>query len=515
MSRSIRAFVGNAVIAESFRLCVGGRDFRGRVSREARLLDVPEVAVVVVLRREAQPVAARREVARRPELLELEGHAGRVSVAPRGALLHSRAVVLAQLVPAGAPARVERQVALGAARQGARDAGEVEYARPAGEDARAPRERGAAGAPVAAPPPAVRLEGRAGVGEDARRARSGGEGRLARRGRRGVGEVAGAETRAGRRRRRGGRRRCPEGRGGGERGGSCSESREPHHEESKNNIWNPAGIRAGPSGNGYPYLLSTALPCSHSPGKAPGYPDKKPFDVSFQPTPMLLATAPACPFGIVGIDVVIPSTPQLSPPHNSLDVIEKILANAELAKALDRGKGQNWQTLRFNFGMADRPREKRVEGREWSGSPYARPIATSPLGVDRSAHLQRDYSTLSSSVGSAGTTTIGRKPVATEVGCGIELSPCSAACPLGTIYTSFWPNICAGLLSGTSAAPLSVGLPFEFGFADIRRRRCRGELVYKSTFNVANRRSTETHGYGAIRVALLGAPWFCSVFLGF
>ncbi|EJK54850.1 hypothetical protein THAOC_25487 [Thalassiosira oceanica] len=111
--------------------------------------------------------------------------------------------------------------------------------------------------------------------------------------------------------------------------------------------------------------------------------------------------------------------------------------------------------------MADRPREKRVEGREWSGSPYARPIATSPLGVDRSAHLQRDYSTLSSSVGSAGTTTIGRKPAATEVGCGIELSPCSAACPSGTIYTSFRPDIGAGLLSGTSAAPLSVGLPSE------------------------------------------------------
>ncbi|EJK54485.1 hypothetical protein THAOC_25883 [Thalassiosira oceanica] len=188
---------------------------------------------------------------------------------------------------------------------------------------------------------------------------------------------------------------------------------------------------------------------------------------------------------------------------------------SQLAKALDRGKGQNWQTLRFNFTMADRPREKRVEGREWSGSPYARPIATSPLGVDRSAHLQRDYSTLSSSVGSAGTTTIGRvellhglpwaipmalrpplsikragatanlciiararpaevpeplitsllwKPAATEVRCGIELSPCSAACPSGTIYTSFWPNICAGLHAGTSAAPLSVGLPFEFGF---------------------------------------------------
>ncbi|EJK71024.1 hypothetical protein THAOC_07571, partial [Thalassiosira oceanica] len=60
------------------------------------------------------------------------------------------------------------------------------------------------------------------------------------------------------------------------------------------------------------------------------------------------------------------------------------------------------------------------------------------------------------------------KPAATEVGCGIELSPCSrAACPSGTIYTSFRPDIGAGLLSGTSAAPLSVvGLPSEFGFAD-------------------------------------------------
>ncbi|EJK61988.1 hypothetical protein THAOC_17426 [Thalassiosira oceanica] len=58
------------------------------------------------------------------------------------------------------------------------------------------------------------------------------------------------------------------------------------------------------------------------------------------------------------------------------------------------------------------------------------------------------------------------KPVATEVRCGIELSPGSAACPSGTIYTSFRPDICAGLLSGTSAATLSVGLPFDFGFAD-------------------------------------------------
>ncbi|EJK46055.1 hypothetical protein THAOC_35297 [Thalassiosira oceanica] len=57
----------------------------------------------------------------------------------------------------------------------------------------------------------------------------------------------------------------------------------------------------------------------------------------------------------------------------------------------------------------------------------------------------------------------------TEVRCGIELSPCSAACPSGTIYTSFQPDICAGRapqrhLGGTSVG--CVGLPSEFGFAD-------------------------------------------------
>ena len=63
---------------------------------------------------------------------------------------------------------------------------------------------------------------------------------------------------------------------------------------------------------------------------APGFPDKKPFDVSFQPTPVDSATAPPCPFRTVGLDVVIPSTPHLSPPHDSLDVIEKVSANAEV-----------------------------------------------------------------------------------------------------------------------------------------------------------------------------------------
>ncbi|EJK71616.1 hypothetical protein THAOC_06919 [Thalassiosira oceanica] len=79
----------------------------------------------------------------------------------------------------------------------------------------------------------------------------------------------------------------------------------------------------------YIHPTTTELPTEQT-DMAPGYPDKKPFDVSFQPTPMLSATAPTCPFGTVGIDVVIPSTPQLSPPHNSLDVIKKVSANAEV-----------------------------------------------------------------------------------------------------------------------------------------------------------------------------------------
>ncbi|EJK60821.1 hypothetical protein THAOC_18764 [Thalassiosira oceanica] len=85
------------------------------------------------------------------------------------------------------------------------------------------------------------------------------------------------------------------------------------------------------------------------------------------------------------------------------------------------------------------------------------------------------------------------KPAATEVRCGIELSPFSAACPSGTIYTSFWPDICAGILSGTSAAPLSVGLDSRpSSDLQIKRRCCRDDFVYKSTFDVANRRTMET-----------------------
>ncbi|EJK52083.1 hypothetical protein THAOC_28685 [Thalassiosira oceanica] len=58
------------------------------------------------------------------------------------------------------------------------------------------------------------------------------------------------------------------------------------------------------------------------------------------------------------------------------------------------------------------------------------------------------------------------KAVATtdEVRCGIELSPCSAACPSETIYTSFRPDICVGLLGGTSV-----------GWPPVRLRICRSD----------------------------------------
>ena len=48
------------------------------------------------------------------------------------------------------------------------------------------------------------------------------------------------------------------------------------------------------------------------------------------------------------------------------------------------------------------------------------------------------------------------KAAATEVRCGIELSPCSVACPSGTIYTSLRPHLCIELRDGTS-----VGWPLD------------------------------------------------------
>ena len=47
------------------------------------------------------------------------------------------------------------------------------------------------------------------------------------------------------------------------------------------------------------------------------------------------------------------------------------------------------------------------------------------------------------------------KVPATEVVCGIKLSPCSVACPSGTIYTSLWPHLCIELRGGTGGTSVS------------------------------------------------------------
>ncbi|EJK74939.1 hypothetical protein THAOC_03356 [Thalassiosira oceanica] len=140
-----------------------------------------------------------------------------------------------------------------------------------------------------------------------------------------------------------------------------------------------------------------------------------------------------------------------------------------LAKALDRGKGQNWQTLRMKFGMKTSPRG---EAAIWSflkedEQRFPDLILLSPLGP----FVLAIYAQLQHPVGLG---RLGRhnddresrappwpplKPAATEVGCGIELSPCSAACPSGTIYTSFRPDIGAGLLSGTVLQWRESGTP--------------------------------------------------------
>ena len=65
------------------------------------------------------------------------------------------------------------------------------------------------------------------------------------------------------------------------------------------------------------------------------------------------------------------------------------------AKALDRGKGQNWLKSRYKFGMRRRPRGKRIENRKWSGSSLLRFYSTSPLGLLVLTDFQSDYSTFS------------------------------------------------------------------------------------------------------------------------
>ncbi|EJK44551.1 hypothetical protein THAOC_36897 [Thalassiosira oceanica] len=76
---------------------------------------------------------------------------------------------------------------------------------------------------------------------------------------------------------------------------------------------------------------------------------------------------------------------------------------------------------------------------------YARPNATtSPLGVDLSAHLQRDYSNLSGSVGSAGTTMIGRVELLYGLPPGGPMTAPMDMEPLFTPNTNTSPMMCCG-----------------------------------------------------------------------
>ncbi|EJK68370.1 hypothetical protein THAOC_10453, partial [Thalassiosira oceanica] len=90
-----------------------------------------------------------------------------------------------------------------------------------------------------------------------------------------------------------------------------------------------------------------------------------------------------------------------------------------------------------------------------------RPAISMKRGVGQSKQQQQRAAAAAQQRPEPATPTAAQLPI-------LVVAVAPRACPSGTIYTSFWPDICAGLLGGSSssAAPLSVGLPFEFGFAD-------------------------------------------------
>ena len=79
------------------------------------------------------------------------------------------------------------------------------------------------------------------------------------------------------------------------------------------------------------------------------------------------------------------------------------------------------------------------------------PIALRPLvfmKIDDALHHRT--SPAGRGLGAVDNATSIQKAAATEVRCGIKLSPCSFACPSGTIYTFLWPHLCTELRGGTS-----------------------------------------------------------------
>ncbi|EJK51763.1 hypothetical protein THAOC_29038 [Thalassiosira oceanica] len=157
---------------------------------------------------------------------------------------------------------------------------------------------------------------------------------------------------------------------------------------------------------------------------------------------------------------------------------------SQLAKALDRGKGQNCKTCNYNFGTKESPKGEAGNGsRKRTSAALSGPNPTFPLGLNFLGGL---FVTKQHPVGlswlglHAGTTTIGR--VRVSIGDHLQ-SPPPPSSPISVLGYSAAPRRHLCRLASRPSSDLQI-----------RRRRCWGELVYKSTFDVANRRSMETRG---------------------
>ncbi|EJK65003.1 hypothetical protein THAOC_14199 [Thalassiosira oceanica] len=179
-----------------------------------------------------------------------------------------------------------------------------------------------------------------------------------------------------------------------------------------------------------------------------------------------------------------------------------------LAKALDRGKGQNWPTSPLKFGTKELPKGEAVKYPHKRGAALSGYCPTSPLGLPsshgalrwRKRHpvglgrlgrhnddrerlfrwlYDRRYLSNKRAGATANSLIIARarpaevsEPLITsfyrsrrllKLDVVSNLVPAAPRVHRGSsaICTSFLPDISAGLLSGTSAAPLSVGLPLS------------------------------------------------------
>ncbi|EJK60950.1 hypothetical protein THAOC_18628 [Thalassiosira oceanica] len=116
------------------------------------------------------------------------------------------------------------------------------------------------------------------------------------------------------------------------------------------------------------------------------------------------------------------------------------------------------------------------------------------------------------------------KPAATEVRFGIELSPCSAACPSGTIYLHLLParNLCwppQRLLGGTSVGwpPVQVRICSTDGWARLegreQPRKLRAKREAKAIMKLAGRDKFQLCNLHVIRLCS-DADCACGVIFG-